>query len=421
MMNYPAMVRVKQDFDTNSIQDIPAAVRAEILKIKPAEIIAPGDSVAITAGSRGIAKIATILAEVVSELKKIGAKPFIVPTMGSHGGATAEGQKRILEHYGISEAAMDASIKSSMEVVQIGTTSDGVPVLVDQNASKADHIIVVNRIKPHTDFKGDIESGLMKMMAIGLGKQRAADHYHNVFIRLGYYHVITTVAREIIRQCPIAFGLALVENQKDETELIQAIPPGEIEVSEQKMLVKAKDLLPQIPFDPIDLLIVDQMGKDISGAGMDQNVIARTVMRFHQVPSHPKITRIFVRDFTPKTDGNATGLGNADFTTRRLVDKINTHISYMNAITSSCPEAVRIPPYFDSDREAIETALNTVGDIPPQKARIVRILNTLKLEEMMISEAMLPEAGQLDKVSIIGSPAEMAFDAQGNLIPELQL
>ncbi len=415
-MNYPAMVRIKQHFNTSSIQDIPEAVRSEISKIKPRDNIAPGDSVAITAGSRGIANIATILAEVVSELKKIDAKPFIVPAMGSHGGATSEGQIKILEHYGITPEATGADIKSSMQVVPIGATSDGVPVQVDKNAYHADHIIVVNRVKPHTDFKGDIESGLMKMMAIGLGKQAAADHYHNVFMGLGYYHVLTTVAREIIKQCPIAFGLALVENQKDETEIIQAIPAGEIEASEQKLLVKAKDLLPRIPFDPIDLLIIDQMGKDISGAGMDQNIIARTVIPFHQVPSHPKITRIFVRDFTPGSDGNATGIGNADFTTRRLVDKINTHASYMNAVTSCCPEAVRIPPYYDSDREAIEIALNTIGDTPPQNTRIVRILNTLKLEEIMISEAVLPDAEQMDNVSIMGSPGEMAFDAKGNLV-----
>jgi hypothetical protein len=418
-MNYPTMARIKQHFDTHSIQDIPAAVRSELAKINLRDIIAPGDNVAITGGSRGIANIAIILAEVVSELKKIDAKPFIVPTMGSHGGATAEGQIKILEHYGITEEAMGAPIKSSMEVVKIGATSDGVPVQVDKNASQADHIVVVNRVKPHTDFKGEIESGLMKMMAIGLGKQKSADHYHNVFIRLGYYHVLTTVAREVIEQCPIALGLALVENQKDETEIIRAIPAGEIEATERKLLVKAKNLLPRIPFDPIDLLIVDQMGKDISGAGMDQNVIARTVMRFHQVPSNPKITRIFVRDFTPGPDGNATGLGNADFTTKRLVDKINARASYMNAITSSCPEAVRIPLYYESDREALETALGTIGDTAPEKARIVHILNTLKLEEMMISEAMLSEAERMEAVSIIGPPQQMAFDAQGNLISEL--
>ncbi|MGD9227760.1 MAG: lactate racemase domain-containing protein, partial [Desulfobacterales bacterium] len=261
-MNYPAVVRIKQHFNTNSIQDIPEAVRSEIAKLKPQEIIAPGNSVAITAGSRGIANFAVLLAELVRELKKIGAKPFIVPAMGSHGGATAEGQKKIIEHYKITEDTMEAPIKSSMEVVEIGRTSDGVPVLIDQNASRADHIIVVNRVKPHTDFKAEIESGLMKMMAIGLGKQKAADHYHNVFMRLGHYHVLTTVAREIMRQCPIAFGLAVVENQKDETESVRAIPTNQIEETERELLIKAKDLLPRIPFDPLDLLIVDEMGKD---------------------------------------------------------------------------------------------------------------------------------------------------------------
>jgi hypothetical protein len=374
--------------------------------------------VAITVGSRGIANLAVVLTELISELKKIGAKPFIVPAMGSHGGATGEGQKKIIEHYKITDDTMDTPIKSSMEVVEIGSTSDGVPVLIDQNASKADHIIVVNRVKPHTDFKGEIESGLMKMMAIGLGKQKAADHYHNVFMRLGHYPVLTTVAREIIRQCPIAFGLALVENQRDETEIIQAIPANQIEETERELLIKAKDLLPRIPFDPIDLLIVDEMGKDISGTGMDQNVIARTVIPYHQVPANPKITRIFVRDLSAGSEGNATAIGNADFTTKRLVDKIDRHATYMNAITSSCPEAVRIPPYYDNDREVIEAALNTIGDIEPQKARIVHILNTLKLEKMMISESMMPEAEQLDNLSIIGSPDQLKFDAQGYLISD---
>ena len=417
-MKCPAMIRIRQNFNTNSIQDIPEVVRSEIAKIKPREIIAPGNSVALTVGSRGIANLAVVLAELVSELKKIGAKPFIVPAMGSHGGATGEGQKKIIEHYNITEDTMDAPIKSSMEVVEIGSTPDGVPVLLDQNASRADHIIVVNRVKPHTDFKGEIESGLMKMMAIGLGKQKAADHYHNVFMRLGHYHVLTTVAREIIRQCPIAFGLALVENQRDETEIIQAIPANQIEETERELLITAKDLLPRIPFDPIDLLIVDEMGKDISGTGMDQNVIARTVIPYHQVPTNPKITRIFVRDLSAGSEGNATAIGNADFTTKRLVDKIDRHATYMNAITSSCPEAVRIPPYYNSDREVIEAALNTIGDIEPQKARIVHILNTLKLEEMMIAEAMVSVAEQLDNVSIIGSPDQMKFDAQGNLISD---
>ena len=410
------MVRVKQKFNTNPIQDIPKAIRSEFAKIKPQEQIAPEKSVAISAGSRGIANLATILAEIVSELKKIGATPFIVPAMGSHGGATGEGQKKIIQHYGITEDAMGAPIKSSMEVVDIGTTADGVPVLLDRNAAQADHIIVVNRIKPHTDFKGEIESGLMKMMAIGLGKQKAADHYHNVFMRLGYYHVLTSVAREIIRNCPIAFGFAVVENQRDETEIIQAIPANRIEETERELLIKAKALLPRIPFDPIDILIVDEMGKGISGAGMDPNVVARTVIPYHQVPARPKITRIFVRDLSAGSEGNATGIGNADFTTRQLVEKIDRHATYMNAITSSCPEAVRIPPYYDNDREVIEAALKTIGDIAPENARIVRIANTLKLEEMMISEAMLTDTEQMDDLAIIGSVDTMKFDAHGNLM-----
>jgi hypothetical protein len=418
-MNIPALVRIKQHFDTHSIDDIPAAVRSEISKIALQEIITPGNSVAITAGSRGIANIKTILAEVVSELKRIGAKPFIVPAMGSHGGATAEGQKKIIEHYGITEAAMDAPIKSSMEVVQIGTTADGVPVLLDRNAYQADHIVVVNRVKPHTDFKAEIESGLIKMMAIGLGKQKAADHYHNVFMRLGHYRVLVAVAREIMRRCPIAFGLAVVENQRDETEIIQAIPPDKIEETERELLVKAKGYLPRIPFDPIDLLIVDEMGKDISGTGMDQNVIARTVIPYHQVPSKPKINRIFVRDLSAGSEGNATAIGNADFTTKRLVDKIDHPATYINAITSSCPEAVRIPPFFESDRQALDAAFNTLGDIKAENARVVHIRNTLNLEEMDISEPMVPEVRHLDGISIIGSAAPMGFDTQGNLISDL--
>jgi hypothetical protein len=419
-MNYPAMVQIKQHFNTHSLQDIPAAVRAEMEKIRLQEIITPGGSVAITAGSRGIANMNTILAEVVAELKKIGARPFIVPAMGSHGGATAEGQKRIIEHYGITETAMDAPIKSSMDVVEIGTTADGVPVLLDRNAFEADHIIVVNRVKPHTDFEAEIESGLIKMMAIGLGKQKAADHYHNVFMDLGHYRVLVSVAREIIRQCPIAFGLAVVENQKDETEIIQAILPDKIEETERELLIKAKSYLASIPFDPIDILIVDEMGKDISGTGMDQNVIARTVIPYHQVPAKPKITRIFVRDLSAGSEGNATAIGNADFTTSRLVTKIDHPATYMNAITSSCPEAVRVPPYFESDREVLDAALKTIGDIKSKNARIVHIRDTLHLEQMYISEPMLAEVAGMDGVSIEGSPAPMDFDTHGDLISNLQ-
>ena len=418
-MNLPKMVGVKQKFKTNSIKDIRAAVRSTLASINPEKYVSSGESVAITAGSRGIANIAVILAELISELKKIGARPFIVPAMGSHGGAKAEGQRRIIEHYGINEETMGVPIKSSMEVVQVGKTADGIPVLLDKNAFQADRIIVVNRVKPHTDFKGEIESGLIKMMSIGLGKQKAADHYHNVFMRLGHYHVLTSVAREIVKQCPIAFGLALVENQRDETEIIQAIPAAKIEETERELLVIAKNLLPGIPFDPIDLLIIDEMGKNISGTGMDQNVIARTVIPYHQVPSKPQITRIFVRDLTSDSEGNATAIGNADFTTRRLVGKIDHRATNMNAITSSCPEAVRIPPFFDDDQETIETALKTIGEVAPENARIVHIKNTLMLEKMYISEALIADAENFNAIEINAKPNYMQFDETDNLVSDL--
>jgi len=224
-MKFPKMVRIKQHFNTKPVKDIPATVRAEINRIKPREIIGKGETVAITAGSRGITNLALVLGEVVQELKKIGARPFIIPAMGSHGGATARGQKRILEHYGVTKEAMGVPIKSSMQVVRIGATPDGIPVFLDRNASQADHIVVLNRVKPHTDFKGKIESGLMKIMAIGLGKQKGADLYHNAIVRAGHYPVLTSVAKVILKKCPIAFGLALVENQRDETEIIRASAP----------------------------------------------------------------------------------------------------------------------------------------------------------------------------------------------------
>jgi hypothetical protein len=418
-MKFPKMVRIKQHFNTKPVNDIPATVRAELNRINPRETIAKGQTVAITAGSRGITNLALVLGEVVQELKKIGARPFIVPAMGSHGGATAQGQKKILEHYGVTREAMGVPIKSSMQVVQIGSTPDGIPVYLDRYASQADHIVVLNRVKPHTDFKGKNESGLMKIMAIGLGKQKGADLYHNAIVRLGHYPVLMSVAKVILKKCPIAFGLALVENQRDETEIIRAIPAAEIEKTESQLLRKAKRLLPQIPLNPIDLLIVDWMGKEISGTGMDQNVIGRTVISYHGPDTKIDVLRLFVRDLTAESGGNATAIGNADFTTQRLVDKIDRHSTYMNAFTSSCPEAVRIPPYFKTDREVIKTALGTIGLVEPQNARIVHIRDTLHLEEMYISQAMQKEAEKSKEISIIGKQRPLKFGKDGNLVSDL--
>ena len=414
-MAFPSMVKIRQDFDLKRISDIPGEIGSELKRFAPQKIILPGQSVAITAGSRGVHKIDVILKTLIDGLKEIRALPFIVPAMGSHGGATAEGQKETLASYGITEETMGVPIKSSMEVIRIGQAVHGIPVLIDKNAAEADHIVVVNRVKPHTDFKNEIESGLMKMIAIGLGKQKAADHYHNEFMRHGHYQIITSVAREAIAKLRIAFGLAVVENQRDETHTVKVIPSGEFEATERKLLALAKELLPRIPFDPVDILIVDQMGKNISGTGMDQNVIARTVVSYHQVPTTPKILRIIVRDLTRDTEGNAIGVGNADFTTRKLVEKIDRKKTYMNAMTSSCPEAIRVPPYYDSDREVIEMALDTIPENRPEQVRIVHIRDTLTLEEIYISEGLLPQAREIANVRVIGTLDPMAFDEKGNL------
>lgn len=419
-MKLPAMIPIRQIFHTSPVLDIPKEVAAEIARIKPERIVAAGQSVAITVGSRGIANLPLVIAEIIRQLRKIGAQPFIVPAMGSHGGATAEGQKRILEHYGITAKTMGVPVESSMEVVQVGATEDGIPVYVDKNAAGADHIVVVNRIKPHTDFQAEIESGLLKMMTIGLGKQKGADRYHNAIVRLGHYRVLVSVAREILKHGKIAFGIAVVENQREETEIIRAVAAADIENTEKELLIKAKRLFPIIPFSPIDLLIVDWMGKEISGTGMDQKVIGRSVTPYHNPLSQPVIMRIFVRDLTPASGGNATSIGNADFTTRRLVDKIDYQATYVNAITSSCPEAVRIPIYFENDRRAVEAALKTVGDVAPEAARVVHIASTLHLERMNISEALLEEAESMEAISVTGPPRPMKFDDGGNLISDLE-
>ncbi|MGE5842680.1 MAG: lactate racemase domain-containing protein [Deltaproteobacteria bacterium] len=419
-MNFPLMARIRQNFDTSTITDISGEIRSQLSKLGLQGIVSPGQSVAITAGSRGISRLADILRALVNELKGIQAKPFIVPAMGSHGGATAEGQERLLAHYGVTEKGVGAPIKASMEVTQIGETAGGLPVLIDKFASQADHIVVVNRIKPHTDFEGIVESGLMKMLAIGLAKQKGADLYHNEFMRLGHYHVITSVARKIIEDCRIAFALAVVENQRDEIEILRIIPPKEIEETEKGLLLLAKELLPRIPFDPIDILIVNQMGKNLSGTGMDQNVIARSATPYHTVPSKPRIGRIIVRDLTQDSDGNALGIGNADFVTKRLVDSIDRGATYMNAMTSSCPELIRIPPHYDSDREVLEAAFRTLPESDPLGATIVHIENTLRLEEMYISEALIPEAKKIRNVSIVGTPEPMKFDPEGNLAVTIQ-
>jgi hypothetical protein len=412
---YPNMYRIRQRFEGPAVADIPAMVQAELSGLDVASVIKPGQTVALTAGSRGVANIATILRATVNYLQTIGAKPFVIPAMGSHGGGTAEGQLDVLHHYGITEDSMGVPLRASMEVVQIGETPDGLPVWLDKHASEADHIGVINRVKPHTDFSGAIESGLFKMMTIGLGKYHGAQHYHRANVQYGYEHVIRTVGRTVLQQARIAFGLGIIENGYDQTAVIRAVPTSQFEATELELQARAKHLAARLPFDFIHLLIIEEMGKNISGTGMDTKVIGRIMNIIEPPPTHPRILRIYVRDLHDDSYGNAMGVGLADFVSRRLVNKIDPTATYINGLTGLSPESARIPVTLDTDREAVEAALGTIGLVQPEDARIVRIHNTLLLEELEVSEALFPEVKPRDTLEILWGPKALTFDRTGGL------
>ena len=411
------MVRIEQHIEAPVVADIPAAVRAELDEIEAGSLVKAGDRIAITGGSRGVANIDIVIKATADYLKELGAKPFVVPAMGSHGGATAEGQRDVLAHYGITEETVGAPIEATMDTVEIGKTADGLPVLLDRNAAEADGIVPLNRIKAHTDFKGSIESGLLKMMAIGLGKQRGANMYHRAFFHHGFEHVILTVGSLMLDTGKIVFGLGLVENAHEHTAKVTAMRPNELFRRERELLVEAKSLMGRLPFDTLDLLVIDWMGKNISGTGMDTNIIGRMMQNFEPEPEKPAILRIFVRDLTEESNGNATGVGLADFTTTRLVEKMDRYATYMNGITGLGPQKSKIPFYYDSDKEALEVALNTIGLTPPGEAKVARVESTLTLATLDISEAFIEDAKLRSDLEIVGEAKPFEFDASGNLAP----
>ena len=417
-MLYPRMMLIRQHFDAPTLQDISGAIRQELAKLPLSDRIKPGDSVAITVGSRGIANMALIIKILVEELKTHGANPFIVPAMGSHGGGTAEGQRAIVEAYGVTEDFIGAPIHASMEVVQVGSIEDGIPVFFDKCAHEADHVAIVARIKPHTDFSGEIESGLHKMMLIGLGKHRGASLYHQAFAHYSFGHIVRSVGQTVIKNCNILLGLAIVENQFDETALIKSVAPEEFLAREKELLILAKKLIPRLPFHQVDLLIVDQIGKDVSGTGMDTNVIGR---KDYLYPCNeevlPKVTRIYVRDLTKKTHGNATGIGIADYTHTRLVNKTDFDSTYINCLTGDNPKAAAIPIHYNPDSKVLDVALKTVGYVKPENAKVIRIRNTLDLKEIMVSEAYQAEMKGRDDLEIIEPVKEMGFGEDGSLLP----
>lgn len=414
----PRMVEVHQKIQSPKLDDFASEIRKELRKADLKGKIKPGAEIAVTAGSRGIVHYAEILATVVDEVKRAGGKPFLIPAMGSHGGASPEGQVSLLKDHGITAESVGAPIRASMEVDFVGKLKNGSPVYVDRNALKADGIVIVGRVKPHTDFKGEIESGLMKMTVIGLGKQKGAEMIHR-FKSKGYHELIPEAARLIMEKAPIILGLAVIENANHEIAVVKAVEPKDVEREEMKMLEKAKALLPRLPFKKIDVLIVEEIGKDISGAGMDTNVVGRLWLPGEVDPQSPTIGSIVVLDLSEDTHGNAIGMGLADLTTQRLVSKIDYPSTFVNALTSGHPLCGKTPVFLPTDRDAITVALQTCGMVDSKNARVVRIRNTLRLEKLWISETLLEEVRADPKLrktlEIVGELREMQFDILGSL------
>ena len=415
--NFPQLFRLRQTFQGPAVDDLAGEVHRQLGSLNLEKKISPGQTVAITVGSRGIANIPAITKAIVDFVRELKAEPFIVPAMGSHGGATAEGQIEVLKSLGVTEATCGCPIRSSMDTVVVTKAEEGFEVHFDREAFEADHVIVCGRIKLHTDFRGEIQSGLMKMMLIGLGKQRGASIYHKAFQDYSFDQIVRSVSADVVKHCRIAAGLALVENGYEQTAIIEAVEPEKIETREPELLKLADQWMARLPFDDIDLLIVDEIGKNISGTGMDTNVVGRKRNENSATDiEKPRIKKILVRSLTEATHGNATGIGVADFTTQSVVDEMDYVKTSVNCVTSGRTAVGNIPICFATDEQTIRAALDTIGLVPGPDARVVRIKNTLHLEEMLCSRALLQEAEQRDGAEIVSELTEMKFNDKGALV-----
>lgn len=417
-MPLPKMFQIRQQFETLEIGDIQKEIETRIRGLQSHPEVRAGQSVAVACSSRGIAEHAAIVGSTVKFLKQMQLEPFIIPAMGSHGGGTSAGQKKILELAGITRQSMGVPVRSSMDTVTIGHTNDQIPVFMDKQAAEADWIVPINRIKSHTMFTGEVESGLMKMLAIGLGKRDGPAIYHNFAFEFGLEHVIRTVGRTIMSARPVLFGVGVVENASGRPAMIGVFGADELERKEAEYLCKAKTLEPRLPLQNIDVLLIDEMGKDISGAGIDCNVIGRIAMPLlTKDPDAPSIKRIVVCDLTAKSEGNAIGVGLSDFITQRLFDKIDRESMNVNALTASDPEHVKIPMVLVNDQQAISAAISTIGIVKPDQIRLMRIKNTKQLDKIVVSEACLNNLHVCPGIVIEPEPFEIVFDAEGNLRP----
>lgn len=408
------LIRIKQEFDNKKLNNIPKTIASEFNRIKLDQKIREGMNIGITVGSRGIDNLKLIIKSILYEIKKRKGKPFIIPAMGSHGGATAEGQVKVLANYGITEESMGVPIKATMDTIELGCLKNGLSIHFDKVAYTSDGIIVVNRVKVHTAFKSEIESGLHKMLSVGLGNHNGAQLVHLLGVE-GIRDHMVEFAKVILRRAPILAGFAVLENAYDQTFKIIATNPEDFEEVDKELLKECKQILPKLPVKNIDILIVQEMGKNISGTGMDTNVIGgiKDFKKGEYEPPH--IKKILVLDLTSETYGNALGIGIAHMITRRLYEKIDFKVTNMNTITSTFLDRSRIPMVFNTDKQAIEVGLKTIWNLPGKKPRIVIIKNTLKLDEMFVSESIWEEIKERKNVKIISEWQEMNFDEEGCL------
>jgi hypothetical protein len=399
------------------VADIAGEVHAQLAALELHRRVQAGQSVAITAGSRGIANIASILRAAAEYFRSLRAQPFLVPAMGSHGGGTAEGQRQVLESYGITEAAVGCPIRSSMETAVVGQAAEGFPLHVDHAASRADHLLVCGRIKLHTSLAGEFQSGLLKMLLIGLGKAAGANIYHRAIEDYSFDRIVRSAAPEVLEKCRVAAGLAIVENAYEETARIEAVAASQFETREPQLLALARQWMARLPFDAVDVLVIDRMGKNISGVGFDPNVVGRKFNDHQAVAGEtPKVKRICLRSLTRESRGNAVGLGMAEFCRTQLLRDVDPRITRLNSLTSGHIAAGMTPLDYETDREMLEAALGTIGLVEPQNARLLRIADTLDLAEVECSAAYLEAARARSDLEIIAPPREMEFDAAGNLL-----
>jgi hypothetical protein len=415
-MALPDVVAVRQTFPRERVDDVERAVRDALRAEGIGSALRSGMDVAIAVGSRGIAEIPSFVRAVVRSVRDAGASPFVVPAMGSHGGATAEGQRQILESLGVTERDCEAPIRSAMEVVELGTTSRGTPVYLDANAARADGVIPVARVKAHTDFRGEVESGLLKMCAIGLGKHDGARTLHGLGVP-GIRDHMVDVGCAVAESGHVLFGLAIVENAYDEPAVVEAVAPPEFRARDAALLETYKRWMPRLPVDDLDILLVDRMGKDYSGTGMDTNVIGRFRIHGEAEPDSPCIKYVVVSDLTEASHGNALGMGLADIATERLLARIDYGATYENALTSTFLERAKVPMIRPHDRAALEAAVRCNWGVAAADTRLIRIPNTLHLDLVHVSQPLLGEVLERGHAEVVGDPFPLRFGDDGHLAP----